>query len=58
MTSSVDLRIAKQEMDRLWLAYLQDEFKDAELRKKHIDSLTRATIQFLKLREESDRGRV
>lgn len=58
MTSPVDLSSAKQEMDRLWLAYLQEDFKDPELRKNRIDNLTRATIHFLEVRETSDRGRV
>ena len=51
------LKRAQEEMDRLLLTYLQERSTDSELHKMRIDNLTKATIQFLKLREESDRGR-
>jgi hypothetical protein len=57
MISPDVLKRAQEEMDYLLFTYLQDKPTDSELRKNRIDNLTRATIQFLKLREEVDRGR-
>jgi hypothetical protein len=56
MGSSDVLKSATEEMNRLLLSHLNEKSTDSELRKSRIDRLTSATIQFLKLREESDRG--
>lgn len=57
MNALDNLKPAEAKMDRTVVAYSQEKWVDPELHKRRIDDLTRATIEFLEVREEVFRGR-